>query len=203
MKKTKIVSFIVVISILLNLFIIYGYSASEEISLSEFQKKLCGFIEEYDKPQLSSDDNEFFANRLVVKTSTNESLTNTYGAVGVIEGYKGIHILQYESPLEVYSAYNQIIFDDIEYVEKNFYVELDSIVDDTSSTSSHLSWNSDVAQVDEAFTLLNKKNIATTEIKVAVIDSGIFYNHEYFDTSRIINSGFCAYRLLLVFQKIF
>ncbi len=152
--------------------------------------------------------------RLIVKTETNAPLNNTFGAIDVLEGYDGIHILQYETEEDTQAALSLFKNENIEYVEKD-YILISS--DDSAKTCycehnesnllnlckctegfegwcdchdntspNHLSYNSSVVMVDEAFAFLSSQNIDVKPVNVAVIDTGLDITHELFDSSRII-----------------
>ncbi len=54
-----------------------------------------------------------------------------------------------------------------------------------------MSWSSYAVNVDEAFEYIENKNIMCSEVTVAVIDTGIYSKHEYFNNSeRLVDSGF-------------
>lgn len=146
---------------------------------------------------MASDGSEIiYTNRLIVKTATNDPLKNYFNASAIVEGYDGLHFLQYLNEVQAEYAYKKLSFEDIEYVEYDFYMELvgDVNVTDTSEIAQeHLSWNSAAVQVDDAFELVSKMNVECNEIRVAVIDSGTYAAHDFFnnkENQRIVDSGF-------------
>ncbi len=103
-------------------------STANIITLDEFLDRLGELVRTYtedtqaEKSLASGDDSMLVTlqNRLIVKTGSNEPLSNTCGAVDMIEGYNCLHILQYSSKTEADAAY--AYFNSQEYVE---YVEFD------------------------------------------------------------------------------
>ncbi len=195
MKFKKIISIIIILSLFVNLFSTTVFSESHEITVSVFNQLLCEMISNYNGLHLSSDYQNLPTNRLIVKTDSNDALAENYGAVDSVEGYKGIHIFQYETVAQTNNAYNNFLNDKkIIYVEHDFYLEIEQTtsmpIEEELITLEHLSWNSDIAQVDDAFAFIAEKGVSVNEIIVAVIDSGIYAEHEYFDSNRLIDSGY-------------
>ena len=61
-----------------------------------FYKQLDDMVLNYDGAILSTDNiDDVPVNRLIVKTKDNSQLKNYYDAIAVVEGYDGLHILQY------------------------------------------------------------------------------------------------------------
>lgn len=142
----------------------------------------------------SEDSDSQYTFRLIVKTETNEPLNDYYGAVAVVEGYDCLHFLQYENETKAENAYISFSFDDVVYVEYDFYITLSEETESNTESVSdnHLSWNSSAAQVDEAFKLITEHGIECSEIRVGVLDSGIYAAHDFFDNpvnQRIIDSN--------------
>ena len=109
----------------------------------------------YDGAHLSTDDiDDVPVNRLIVKTEDNSRLENYYEAVDVVEGYDGLHILQYLDEIDTIYAYNKLLSDEIEYVEYDYYLKV-SIPEISSETTeqnqTYLPWSSYAVNVDEAF----------------------------------------------------
>ena len=98
--------------------------ANNNIGFEEFYGEVKKLADKYDNSSgLSSDGSELlYTNRLIVKTKTNDPLKNYYGATKVVEGYDGLHFLQYLNKNQAQNAYISFSFDDIEYVEYDFYV---------------------------------------------------------------------------------
>lgn len=179
----KIISFFISAILIINISFLSANANENEISASEMHQQLCNMISKNEGASASSPEIVFPANRLLVKTNSNEKLDENYGAIDSVEGYKNIHIFQYDSTSKTDSAYQNFLDDNIEYVEYDFYfsANLDSITSTYSDVSEdkHLSWNSEVAQVDEAFNFISEKNIVCEDVKVAIIDSGIYAEHDF------------------------
>ena len=112
-------------------------------------------VEKYDEDGLAAVNPSINVelNRLIVKTETNEPLKNYYSAKACVEGYDGLHILQFSTKSQTEYAYNMLKFDEVKHVEYDCYLSLGSANDgleSNSSISSHLSWNSAAVNVDEA-----------------------------------------------------
>lgn len=188
----KLLSFIMLITLTINLFNISVFSVeANELTAEELSQLLCNMIDKSDGLHSSSSGSTAITNRLIVKTDTNEELKENYGATDSVEGYKGIHIFQYDTATATQNAYQNFLHDDIEYVEYDFYIKLTEDSTDSETKISHpLSWNTEVAYVDSAFELIEEKNAECSKVVVAVIDSGIYAEHEYFSTDRIFDGGF-------------
>lgn len=137
---------------------------------------------------------DFQTARLIVRA---DSKFNKYGALEDVSGFEDFHILQYESPEAAMSAYNQL------QNEKNVTnvapdVVIDGLQGDISETLSeselnnkkHLcDWSCDRTQSDRLLEYLETQDIPEREIVVALIDSGLDYNHEFFE-GRFVRSYF-------------
>lgn len=186
----KIFCYLVVISIIISLFSVRAVATQDEISFEEFSSKLTEMVLKYEGTSLSSSTIEKEPLRLIVKTEKNEKLKDYYDAVCVIEGYKGLHILQYLTEEQLEFAYKAFSFDDIEYVDKDFYVDLSGYqTQPLDSDTEFWSWNSAATAVDKSFELISNSDINLSEVTVAVLDSGIYAKHEKFlNSGRIIDS---------------
>ncbi|MBE6772316.1 MAG: hypothetical protein E7547_09280 [Ruminococcaceae bacterium] len=193
----KFVSVISCISLCLNMFLLLAYAENaDEISADDFYNQVNLLVEKYDTDDgLASENNPInISNRLIVKNDSNEPLQNYYGASAVVEGYDCLHFLQYSTEEEAKYAYKKFTFEDIEYVEYDFYMNLYT-ESSVQKSDSHMSWNSSAVQFDEAVDYLTNKNIDCEEIRVAIIDSGVYKGHEFFEVEegvadRIIDCGY-------------
>lgn len=195
LKNNKILSIFLVFVLLLNTFPIVSFAEEpSSLTVSDFNSLLGEMINEHDETYMSS--SSYYAlppNRLIVKTNSNEVLAENYGAIDSVEGYKGIHIFQYSSQKKTDAAYAAFLEDEIEYVEYDFYIELGELTDDISGitdTTTTSYWNSEVAQVSQAYQLIDDYGIECSEVKVGIIDSGIYAEHSAFKEDRIFDSGF-------------
>ena len=195
LKNNKILSIFLVFVLLLNTFPIVSFAEEpSSLTVSDFNSLLGEMINEHDETYMSS--SSYYAlppNRLIVKTNSNEVLAENYGAIDSVEGYKGIHIFQYSSQKKTDAAYAAFLEDEIEYVEYDFYIELGELTDDISGitdTTTTSYWNSEAAQVSQAYQLIDDYGIECSEVKVGIIDSGIYAEHSAFEEDRIFDSGF-------------
>lgn len=137
---------------------------------------------------------DFQTARLIVRA---DSKFNKYGALEDVSGFEDFHILQYESPEATMDAYINL------KAEKNVTnvapdVVIDGLQGDISETLSeselnnkkHLcDWSCDRTQSDRLLDYLETQDIPEREIVVALIDSGLDYNHEFFE-GRFVRSYF-------------
>lgn len=137
---------------------------------------------------------DFQTARLIVRA---DSKFNKCGALEDVSGFEDFHILQYESPETAMEAYINL------KAEKNVTnvapdVVIDGLQGDISETLSeselnnkkHLcDWSCDRTQSDRLLDYLETQDIPEREIVVALIDSGLDYNHEFFE-GRFVRSYF-------------
>lgn len=192
-------------------------STGNEVSLEEFTNQLSDMIDKYDtntfEPEeyavnsvesfsVCADEEDeteepasYSTDRLIVKA---EGDIDTLDAVAYIEGYNDLHILQFDdnkSATEALEYYENC--KDVEYVQED---EVNRLTDfeilETSYTDSTLPQ----PMVDDAdtlgFTALRKKLTDsgvnyTKELTVAVIDTGIAYDHDLLK-DRVDPNGFNA-----------
>lgn len=156
------------------------YSSSAEIEFSGFS------------------DDDFETKRLIVKS---KKLNNYQGAIDCVSGYNNLYILQYDSVLATKLAYKYYLSCDyIEYVEPDIIlsaeadfefpnIDLDSdITDFDEATSEAIEWLSDkigFSNIEEKLAEM----INDDYVLVAVIDSGVDTDHEYFE-NRLIYSDY-------------
>lgn len=134
---------------------------------------------------------DFQTARLIVRA---DSKFNKYGALEDVSGFEDFHILQYESPEAAMSAYNQL------QNEKNVIeVDLDLVCTYADSTPDNPElilkdeflndWSRDRTQSKRLQEYLAETDIHMNEIIVGVVDTGIDYTHEIFE-SRIERTYF-------------
>lgn len=150
---------------------------------------------------------EFQTARLIVKASGS---IPTYGAKQTVEGFNDLHILQYESPAQAYAAYlTYLDASDVEFVEPSVYVSTESITEkekyenklllqqkasttyqpmNINNETKHYSWGADTLGVDTYQAFLKEQKDELPEICVAVVDTGIDYQHPWFE-GRIADGG--------------
>ena len=132
--------------------------------------------------------------RLIVRANDK---FDEFGAKEHVSGFEDFHILQYESPEAAMEACTNL------QAEKNVTnvapdVVIDGLQGDISETLSeselnnkkHLcDWSCDRTQSDRLLEYLETQDIPEREIVVALIDSGLDYNHEFFE-GRFVRSYF-------------
>ena len=132
--------------------------------------------------------------RLIVRANDK---FDEFGAKEHVSGFEDFHILQYESPEAAMEACTNL------QAEKNVTnvapdVVIDGLQGDISETLSeselnnkkHLcDWSCDRTQSDRLLDCLETQDIPEREIVVALIDSGLDYNHEFFE-GRFVRSYF-------------
>lgn len=137
---------------------------------------------------------DFQTARLIVRA---DSKFNKCGALEDVSGFEDFHILQYESPETAMEACTNL------QAEKNVTnvapdVVIDGLQGDISEILSeselnnkkHLcDWSCDRTQSDRLLDYLETQDIPEREIVVALIDSGLDYNHEFFE-GRFVRSYF-------------
>lgn len=191
-----------------------AFAVEESLSVQEFFTMVHQLVSDNSSSVL---DSMFIPqrDRLIVKTKSNKPLKNDFGAIEKVEGYDGLHVLQYDCKEDADKAFAFFENENIEYVEYDYWLATDSDLPnfcncpensnkygicecgegrgicnckDTTSPN-HLSWNSSAVKVDEAFELANSFGVTYSPVNVAVIDSGLYIGggleKEHFDDSRI------------------
>ena len=109
----KLVSVFMAIVLTLGGFsIITAYAEEEDLTLVEYSTQLADLTQTYGIDSIGgvsedvTDITEISLNRLIIKTNDNSKLEEDCGAVAKIEGYNGIHIMQYTSTEATEEAYN-------------------------------------------------------------------------------------------------
>ncbi|MDE6585962.1 MAG: leucine-rich repeat protein, partial [Clostridia bacterium] len=132
---------------------------------------------------------EFSTKRLIVKYKGN---LKDCGAVASAEGYDGLHIFQYADEQSTANAFNYYKgLSCVEYVESDEVVKLEDTVTesvDAAFASAYYSWGADAMGVGNYASHIQNTVSALPEIIVAVIDTGIDTDHEWF-TNRIAEGG--------------
>lgn len=191
----NIITLIIAIVMLVNNFSLIAHSAAAEDKLTahDFLQMVMAFSERNQPGAFGSGDiTDYPLNRLLVKTLTNEPLAKDYGARDIVEGFDCMHILQYNTKAETKEAYNNLKNDtDVEYVEYDFWLSKANDPFGSEETAEEtfekkfLSWNSEAVGVDRAFEYIHNSDVNLNEVIVAVIDTGMFVNHCYFNKDRI------------------
>lgn len=129
---------------------------------------------------------DFQTARLIVRA---DGKFNTYGALEDVSGFQDYHILQYDSPEAAMSAYGQlqkeknILEVDIDLVCSNCRYESDPDNPDIIPKDEFLNdWSRDRTQSKRLQEYLAETDIHMNEIIVGVVDTGIDYTHEIFES---------------------
>lgn len=169
---------------------------SENISSENFSEEAPTYYsassvsenETIDEPEL-----DFQTCRLIVQSDVE---FNNYGAVEKVSGFENFHILQYKTEADTKTAYENLLNNpDIISVDIDAVISVDSV--ETTSTFAeekiytqedfYNCWSLNATGMDKVLEYYNDKQFP--EIVVAVIDSGVNYNHELFE-GRLIRTYF-------------
>lgn len=172
-------------------------NTENEISHSDYSQALLDMIEYYEPVYGGFTTDEtgmeepIRTNRLIVKTNSNEPVSDDLGAVAKIEGYGKIHILQYSNSELAETAYAHFeAQDSVEYVEYDMYFcvsdDETSATEDVPDSGNHLSWGNAAIKSDIVNQMLLSSNIKLNEVIVAVFDSGLDSDHSLIDYTRIL-----------------
>lgn len=194
----KLTSLFVVISIVIGSFSVYSFASNDEnpLSSNEFLEMAGKLVSDYDIPFYLPDSTEEIvfeeSNRLIVKTVTNENLTDDRNAIAKVEGWNSMHILQYASEQDAKEALeffsNQAL---VEYVEEDQYIEFFPGSNTNGIYSEEpKSWGNSVVKSDAINEALLRSNIELSEVIVGVFDTGINVKHDYFSNSGRVEEGY-------------
>ena len=179
MKKrlSVLLSIIIVLSICAPITSVMAEEARKQ-SVLKTGKEIAALCNEYDNYS-NSNDGDKIDNRLIVKTDT---AIDEYGAVDSVYGF-GYAFLQYTNNIAAKKALNY-------YKNSGYIVNYDSPVTCMDS-ANHQEWgdNWSYERVDSDSALDYYKLKAKPTINIAVVDSGINYNHELF-RNRITRTKF-------------
>ena len=176
------------------------------ITVDEFASRLYDIQAQYDteyyQPLLTdSNPSVKIPTRLII---TAPHKVESYGAVETIEGYKNLHIFQYETAEAASAAIESIREFErndahTEYGEKHdLYLEYDMLYKNlgywpsaAAYSGEKLSWGGDYAGYDSFINTMSEEAL-NREVKVAVIGDGVNYNHDYYkaNPNRYVQSGF-------------
>lgn len=168
---------------------IVSFGVSDNVSLSTFVSDAKEMIDEYglyvktapDSFQIYSEENEseFKTRRLIIKS---DSAIDTLNAISVISGFRNIWVLQFETEEDTATAYEYYCsLDSIEFVEADSVVTVSDTETVTTATSQkdYLSWGPEHIGFDELNEIITENHIKLETVYVAVIDTGVDYNHEF------------------------
>ena len=170
MKKrlSVLLSIIIVLSICAPLTSVMAEEARKQSALKT-GKEIAALCNEYDNYS-NSNDGDKIDNRLMVKTNDN---IDEYGAVDSVYGF-GYAFLQYADEKSAQKAKEN-------YEKSGYTADYDCVVT-SSSTYDKYNTNDEWAyeETDAVSALDYYKLKAKSNINIAVVDSGINYNHELF-----------------------
>lgn len=135
----------------------------------------------------------FITQRLLV---TAPAEPDTYGASDVIIMPDGAYILMYASYQETKSAYESLISEGAD-VTPDVVITIDSdTADPDNNTSGHIGWGADYIKADSFNSFLLDKYGSTDnmeDVYIAVIDSGVDYNHPFLNGRIAVDKGYDIY----------
>lgn len=170
MKKrlSILLSLVIVLSICAPITSVMAEEARKQSALKT-GKEIAALCNEYDNYS-NSNDGDKIDNRLIVKTNDN---IDEYGAVDSVYGF-GYAFLQYADEKSAQKAKEN-------YEESGYTADYDCVVT-SSSTYDKYNMNDEWAyeETDAVSALDYYKLKAKPNINIAVVDSGINYNHELF-----------------------
>lgn len=170
MKKrlSVLLSIIIVLSICAPLTSVMAEEARKQ-SVLKTGKEIAALCNEYDNYS-NSNDGDKIDNRLIVKTNDD---IDKYGAIDSVYGF-GYAFLQYADEKSAQKAKEN-------YEESGYTADYDCVVT-SSSTYDKYNTNEEWAYEDtDAVSALDYYKLkAKSNINIAVVDSGINYNHELF-----------------------
>lgn len=177
MKKrlSVLLSIIIVLSICAPITSVMAEEARKQSALKT-GKEIAALCNEYDNYS-NSNDGDKIDNRLIVKTNDN---IDEYGAVDSVYGF-GYAFLQYADKKSAQKAKEN-------YEKSGYTADYDRVVT-SSSTYDKYNMNEEWAyeETDAVSALDYYKLKAKSNINIAVVDSGINYNHELFK-NRIVRT---------------
>lgn len=172
MRKTVCIILSIIISVL-ALSPCYTYITEEigkknVLAIGNDISQMCAEYDDYDS--LAQDDDKTIYTRLIINTN---DIVDEYGAVDSVYGF-GYAFLQYADKISAEEA-------KVQYENLGYTVDYDSVITQ-SYTYNYDEWPDEWAyeETDALATVDYYKLKAKSTINVAVVDSGINYNHELF-----------------------
>ncbi|MBR0414600.1 MAG: S8 family serine peptidase [Clostridia bacterium] len=175
MKTKQVLSFVLSFILLLSCASAsFECIAAKAVSADSFAESVAELTEEEAEEGKSIE--ESVASRIIVKASKKP---DTFGSAECIRGTNGKYIFQYaddsqmDEALEYYNSLSFVKWAEADNMVKGYSVPYGEAMLGTNRANEYIAQN----------------NIATTDITVAVIDTGIYFNHELFQNERMIDSG--------------
>lgn len=188
----KILCIVLSLLIIFSTFVTVGivsFGVSDNVSLSTFISGTKEMIDEYGlyaetapnsfQTYFEENESEFKTRRLIVKS---DSDIDTLNAISVVSGFRNLWVLQFETEEDTAIAYEYYCsLDTIEFVEADSVVTVSDTetVTTTTSQSDFLSWGPEHIGFDELNEIITENHIKLETVYVAVIDTGVDYNHEF------------------------
>lgn len=181
MRKTVCIILSIIISVL-ALSPCYTYITEEigkknVLAIGNDISQMCAEYDDYS--DLDDTDDKTINTRLIVKA---DDSIDEYGAVDSVYGF-GYAFLQYADEKTAEKAKTQ-------YENSGYIVDYDSVVTVNSSASTYSNWSDEWAyeETDAVSALDYYKLKVKPNINIAVVDSGINYNHELFK-NRVVRTN--------------
>jgi len=175
MKTKQVLSFVLSFILLLSCASAsFEGIAAKAVSADSFAESVAELTEEESEEGKSVE--ESVASRIIVKASKKP---DTFGSAECIRGTNGKYIFQYaddsqmDEALEYYNSLSFVKWAEADNMVKGYSVPYGEAMLGTNRANNYIAQN----------------NISTTDITVAVIDTGIYFNHELFQNERMIDSG--------------
>ena len=176
MKSKKLLSLILVVLLLCGtVSASFESIAAKAVSADSFAESVAELTEEESEEGKTIEESA--ESRIIVKASKKP---DTFGDAECIRGTNGKYIFQYADDSKVEEAlayYNSLSF--VKWAE----------VDKVTQTYS-VPYGEAMLGTKRANEYIANNEISTNTVKVAVIDTGINFNHEMFQCERVVNSGF-------------
>lgn len=138
-----------------------------------------------DNAETEYDLQDFQTARLIVRA---DGKFDEFGALEHVRGFEDFHILQYESPEMAMFAYNELLSEkNVIDVDPDLIVKMISdeptkpteTIAEPESAKHLTTWSLQRTQSDRLLDYLETADIKMEEVTVAVIDTGLDYNHEF------------------------
>lgn len=168
-------------------------------SLESFTDDVSTLINDYEE-SVASEEPVFFAaeddsetiesqdtNRLIVKSSDSIDTLNSIGYVG---GYNDLHILQFADDADCDAAFEYYSsLDNVEYVQEDCVIT-ESSVEESEATFEEAAIGTASQYQSDFFGYSDAKdNMGSSEVVIAVVDSGVANDHDFLK-GRVIPTGF-------------
>lgn len=175
----KIISIVLALVMMSEMIpLMYSHAIGEE-SISSYSISIEEFV------GLLSDLNEYYSSqyRVAVKTRSNDALEDDFDAVAKVEGFNNWHILQFDSSFDMYDV--------VTYFESQpdtLYAQSDNTFTFTGSTTVSAVGYCDYHDFDYLCDYIDDNSISLADVKVGIIDTGVYAAHEIF-TNRDVNEN--------------